>query len=93
MTVFKDRIRLEKGSDPDKLLAEIAQRSAGAGLPLGLVETTLKNYSEQGERLVAIGSSFRASRLIEGNGHSLRIEADYGQRRGLIARLLEVFKR
>lgn len=91
MTIFREQITIRKDSDPETLIERFKERLKGyEGDQAELVykvESAIREFAVRGKQLAGFDSVMKAKRNIEGAGHHVIVEIDYGRKPGLFARL------
>ena len=91
--MFKATVKIDDASDQKKILKKfeaLCSRS-GFGNNSNLyeqVEHAVNEFSIQGSELMAVGSQFNVTRVIEDEGYKVVVEANYGQPRSIVSKML-----
>jgi len=93
--VLRHRIAADEGSDVDSIIADLRSRLDRTNLPFANralvtaeVAAVLCQFVDDGRKLAAHGSQFRASREIKGDGYAIQIGFTPLAAKGWLSRLL-----
>jgi len=98
--MFRTTVQATERSDVDGAITALSARCEDAGLSQTLTDLltsqarqVLGILVERGNQLASMGSQMRVTREISGEGYSVKIVFQCGQRRTLLQRLLDTLRR
>jgi hypothetical protein len=94
--MFKSTVLVNEHADPEYTMQSFMKQCAQSGVShpdslYKLVSAQVRELSERGSQLVAVGSSFTISRTLDGDDYTIIIEASFGSKITVIQRLRSLF--
>jgi len=90
--MLKATIAINEHTDPNATLARFRSQCLNSRLPdcddiYRQVEKSATELAARGTSLIAVGSKFSVTRIIEGDGYRVFLKASFGQKPTLVQKL------
>lgn len=94
--MFRASINVNEHSDPKITMESFRKECAQSNVSdpdalYGLVSAQVKDLSERGSQLAAVGSSFKITRTLDGDDYEITLKASFGSKPTIGERVKSLF--
>ncbi len=94
--MLKHTISIDETSNPGTTLKQFCESCKRAKLKdpddlIAQVESAIKEFSDRGSELVAVGSQFQIKRVLSGNDYEITLDVSFGVKRSLVSKMKSLF--
>jgi negative regulator of replication initiation len=93
--MFKDVIRISENTDINEIILIHESKLLKSGLnsesiaqATKSVQSTVRDFKEQGDNLLSVGSAFSSTRSISGTDYEINVVAQFGVKFSMMSQIL-----